>query len=337
MWAIGHVSNTAKGSKKIIISFCLSGIASINSVEMATAVTAEFTEDFTITIDFAPGVGDPTRVFRSAVGLIASLTRFDQELVKAFDVNIQSRLTLQQVEEGSLRILLKTALQTLDDDALKSGDWKKILGTYLVAAKYRLLEYLEDKIAIDNDEKGLQKLSEQIQEDAQATKLKQIPFYAAPSKTLLVIEILEISVALAPLMPNDKVFLSAPARKQIEFNKQLSISQTVVDSLLTERLPSEPSDMLLRVKKPVFLGDSRWEFLYEGKAIEAKMLDAEWVEQFRKHRIDVPPGSSLFVTLKVETNYNAEEKAAHPKYFVLTVHRIIPPPEIDFGRALFLE
>ncbi|WP_260706785.1 hypothetical protein [Edaphobacter flagellatus] len=303
---------------------------------MNKSIVSEIIEDFTITLDYTYGEGDATRIFRTAIGLINAFNRFDQELVRGFDVNLRSHLALERVEEGSLKILLKTVLQSVDDDALKSGDWKKILGTYLVSAKYLLLKYLEDKTAIDNDQKGLSQLSEEIQKEAQSTELKGIPIYAAPSRTLLVIEILEISVALQPLAPGDQVFFSAPSRPAVEFNKRLSVSQASVDALLTERLPSEPSEAVLLVKKPVFMGDSRWEFLYQGKAIEAKMLDAQWVEQYRKHRVDVPPGSSLLVTLKIEASYNAEEKAAMPKYFVLKVHRVVPPPDLDLGPTLLL-
>jgi len=302
---------------------------------MGTLIATHAAEDFAITLDYAQGEGDPTRIFRTAIGLINAFGRFDQELLRGFDVNLRSRLALERVEEGSLKILLRTVLQSLDDDALKSGDWKKILGNYLVSAKYLLLKYLEDKTAIDNDPEGLYRLSEEIQKEAEATNLKGIPVYSAPSRTLVVVEILEISVALQPLAAKDRVFFSAPLRPPVEFNKRLSISQAGVDALLTERLPSEPSEAILLVKKPVFVGDSRWEFLYQGKAIEAKMLDTAWVEQYRKHRVDVPPGSSLVVTLKIEASYNAEEKAAMPKYFVLKVHRVMPPPDLDLGSSLF--
>ena len=168
------------------------------------------------------------------------------------------------------------------------------------------------------------------------TGLREILYYAAPTTTFLVIEILQISVALSPLRPEDSVFLGDPSGRQVQFNKRLSINQADVDELVSERLPSEPTDALLLVKKPVFLGDSKWEFVYNHRAIEAKMLDVTWVEEFRKHRVPIQPGSSLFVSLRADIRYNAEEKAVVPKYFIVKVHRVIPPPNLGADSTLFL-
>lgn len=106
---------------------------------MADQIRVRAPEEFSITIDFKPNVGDPTRIFRSAIALIENFARFDQELVRAFNTQISSTIRLEQIEEGSLRIWLKTFLESLDDDALKSGDWKKVVGVYLLTQNIAFL------------------------------------------------------------------------------------------------------------------------------------------------------------------------------------------------------
>lgn len=72
-----------------------------------------------------------------------ALRRLDRDLVRSLDVDMEPQLFVEDVEAGSIKSWITTVLRSTDDDAIKSGDWKKVLGDYLVKAKYIVLDKLE--------------------------------------------------------------------------------------------------------------------------------------------------------------------------------------------------
>ena len=92
--------------------------------------------DFAIYIDFDKESPNPQRVFQSLNDLIVAFQKFDRVLCQTIDSNIEPVMMLEEVEVGSLKVWLRNALQAIEDDGLKTLDWKPLVGKYLVKAKY---------------------------------------------------------------------------------------------------------------------------------------------------------------------------------------------------------
>jgi hypothetical protein len=52
-------------------------------------------------------------------------------------------MVLEDVEASSLKAFFKNILQRVDDEGLKTADWKLLVGHYLVKAKYIALEWCD--------------------------------------------------------------------------------------------------------------------------------------------------------------------------------------------------
>ena len=79
--------------------------------------------DIVITISFAATSGSAAHVFDLAADLIRSLQGIDDVLVQSIDSKIETMLVLEDLQKSSVRVFLRTVLEKLDDDALKSLDW----------------------------------------------------------------------------------------------------------------------------------------------------------------------------------------------------------------------
>src|SRR5262245_59970720 len=105
--------------------------------------------DFAIEIDFEPETEfDPARVFKSMSGLIDTFQDLDRRLVASVDASIEPLLMLEDIEAGSLRTWLRNQLSTVNDDVLKEGEWKKIIGAYLVKCRHIIVRWLDGKAQI---------------------------------------------------------------------------------------------------------------------------------------------------------------------------------------------
>jgi hypothetical protein len=295
---------------------------------MPEVIPSRAETDFAITINFKPGEPDPTRIFRTAIGLINEFTSFDKELARGVDARLVPTLLLESVEEGSLKIWLSTALRAIDDDALKSGDWKKLVGNFLFQAKYKLLKYLEkegDQVA--SDASGIELLRSELQEEAKLLDLGTIPTPVIPPRSFFIIQIVQISAAVATLRSGEYVEVQGRRGGSVRISSKLELTSDDVERLSVASSPVYDSEVTIKVKRPDFIGDSRWEFILGNHAIEAKMLDLEWMNEFRKQRVPLLPGASLRVTLRQSISMGFDQEQLGIRYFVLQVHGVVDPTD----------
>lgn len=279
---------------------------------------------FEISIDFTPGEGDPTRVFRAMSGLIEALQSIDTHLMSTMSVSLEAKLVLDDIEKGSLRAILHSLISGIPDDALKNVDWKKALGHFLHKSKYAILRWLEKRDKI-NDRDEVRVLEGELLEIAQATDVKRLPAYAPVPAEALLSDIHSVQESLSHLEREDSATYR-DGESEVTLNRNLEISNEVVRDVLTKEVISSSGIKILKVKKPDYLGQSMWVFLHEGRAIEAKILDEEWLVLFQARSIEVRPGDSLKVELLEAISYGYEGEIVHRQYEVQRVIEVIRAP-----------
>ena len=87
-------------------------------------------------------------------------------------------------------------------------------------------------------------------------------------------------------------------REVFEVNKEEAEGISNLPSQPLAELPSESNSIIqgqVRIKSAQYEGTAQWAFLWNGRAINAEMVDqaAEWVAGFQENRVDAPPNSIL--------------------------------------------
>lgn len=290
--------------------------------------------EFEITIDFTPGEGDPSRVFKAMSGLVGAMAALDSHLASSFDVSLDASLVLDRVEAGSVKGIFRDVIAGIPDEAIKDAEWKKILGHYLLRAKYVMLRWLEEtpKISHRND---VRVLEGELLRAAEETDLKQLPAYAPPRTVLLLSDVHAIRESLDALAESDTASYSY-AGESVRFNRGLEISNDIIREVLTKEVVKTSGRRIIKVKKPDYLGQSMWGFQYDGRAIDAKVADSDWLAKFQARREDVRPGDSLRVILYEEISYGYDGEVVHRYYEIEKVDGILHPPTqgaIDFANS----
>lgn len=81
----------------------------------------------------------------------------------------------------------------------------------------------------------------------------------------------------------------------------------------------------VKIRKPCYEGNAKWGVQYK-KAVDAKMVDQEWLDEFQTGRVPAPPGSSLIVDLEEKVPVDeAGEQNGDPIYIITKVHGVVPP------------
>ena len=276
--------------------------------------------DFSFCVDFKKGEGSASRVFSATHAFIRACETIDLELVTSVDANIQPVMVLEDIEVSSLKTYFKTILEAIDDQSIKTLNWKPAVGAYLVKAKYYIIRWCES----NENPKELLSLQRSIQELAEETDVRHIPAYSPISSGSLVKAIKDFQEVKGHLAAGDKASMVVSENEIAHFNLSSRIDIENIQFLATRetQIHSIPS-MVLVVKKPDYLGNSMWDFRYGKKSISARMEHSEWLDQFQQRRVDVRPGDALKCQVRMEVLYGYDNELMAEKYYIELVHEVL--------------
>lgn len=279
-------------------------------------------ETFAIRLEFEPHSGDPSRIFRTMTGLIEACKTIDMDLVGPLSIRVDPFLVLEDVQTGSLTARLSYLLKSIDDEALASLEWKKILGAYLVRAKRRIVQFLDRRPTI-TDAREIYQLQDILDEAASEARLPLISLNSPVPAARVADDLRLLSEATVPLLPGDSAQLVTD-EGPVPINTSFRLPAEAIEQILTRDRKTERAEMILMVKKPDFLGESMWDFRHNGKRIPAKVLDNDWLRSFHGGAVPLRSGDALRAVVEVETNYGKEGEVVGTHYRVLNVLDVIP-------------
>ena len=288
--------------------------------------------DFCIEIDFKKGTEAPSRVFRALSDLIDAFHTFDLDLISSIDSKIEPVILLEDIETGSIKTWLRYVLTAVDDEAIKKLDWKPAIGKYLVKAKYLLIDFTKEKTEI-SDKNQIKQLQDELLNLAKETDVKSIPDYQSVSVEKLLQNIKAITQSASGLNPEDKLIYRT-GEGATPFNLSFRYVPETVEALLTRESIESKQTMILKVKKPDYLGESRWDFRHGDRSLPAKITDTSWLRGFQNREEDVRPGDSIKAEVQITTKYGDDLDVISVAYEILKVLEVIKYTRPEQGKLL---
>lgn len=286
-------------------------------------------EIYALKITYEKGTPQPSRVFKAMSEMIDGLQVLDGCLLKAFPFKIEPTLLLEDIQVSSLRTVVKNVLTQIDDEAIKNLEWKKVIGSFLLKGKHAVIEWIDKRDRIETRQE-LQMLASDLQKLAEDTKVLYLPVYTPPPLIVLTRNLSIISSAVAKLGPGDEATYESDEIIS-RFNKRFQFNDEFAAELLTHERITNQSEVLLRVKKPDYLGESMWEFKHAGHPIRAKIEDHTWLALFQLQKVEVKPGDSLRVLLETTTHHGPDGEELITYYRVLKILNIHHSQEVQLN------
>jgi len=289
--------------------------------------------EFNLYIDYEKSEGEPSRVFHAMGELIDAFEDLDELLAGVISEGAGTELILQDIEASSLRAKLRSIILGVPDDALKDGDWKKILGHFLVKAKYLVARWLSDNPQITSVDQ-VQSLQKELEELAQKTGARHLPFFRPVDKRVLLGKIAEIDRAITYLDPRDTLKYES-SYGQVTLPHTQHVHETLIRDILTREVISSEDERIVKVKKPDYLGKSQWMLKYSGQSFLASIEDLDWLHRFHAGLEPLQPGDSLRVLMHVEVFYGENMEVVHVNHTVRRVIDVVHPPEFTQSQITF--
>jgi hypothetical protein len=276
--------------------------------------------EFSFTIKFARGQGDPRRIFDAASSLIDGFEGLDATVCGVIDSHVRSTLVVNDIQAGSIRVILSSILENLDDDALKSGDFKRVIGHALVKAKYKALEYLnKDK---ENARRGLSELRDNLTSLAAQTDAKYLPAYAPIHEGRLIGSLDKIQDAKRALLPKDKLTVETDGRVyEVDLSESWDVSEAVPIAETKEK--HSEGVLILTIRKPDLLGGARWQFAHGKQPLWASIEDERWLKKLHERKVSLYSGDALQCKVRFTYVFDAKGQVIEQKTDILRVMRVI--------------
>ena len=282
----------------------------------------EDAELFEVEVAFKKGEGEPTRAFRTMTGLIEAIQSLDDHLAGAISSTVETQLVLHDIQVGSLKAILRTVITSVPAEPLKEGNVKAVIAQYLHKARHKVLDWCADRNEIGSREE-VAALESDVYELAIMTDVKMIPAYSPVPAVTLLSDIRKVGNALDNLQIGDSASLSSTQGKS-PFNRELVVSTDAVNKVITRETLVSEAERIVKIKKPDYLGSSKWMVKYGTHLIEAKILDNEWLAQFQRREVILQPQDSLRVVMREEVSYGYDNEIVCTNYSIVKVVQLIP-------------
>lgn len=280
-------------------------------------MTANMSDKYCIHIKFERGSKKPQRIFEATTNLLNTFEKIDIILARCIDFDIKTSLTLDSIQEGSLKTWVYNTLKDIPDETIKSFDVKKIIGHFLLKTKYKLMDWLRDKEKMPSieDIKKLQKFINKEIELATINEIRTTPI----SLQEIVNIIYDVTNSTIPLNPRDEAIFELNNKEKVIINRTFTLSKEERDSFLIKTTKTTQVKMALKIKKPDYLGSSKWDLKTNDETISVRIEDLSWLNSFQKREIDIRPGDSMIANVEVKVQYGYENEVISNEYTVKKV------------------
>lgn len=278
--------------------------------------------DFGVTIDFQKGLSDPVKLFEAISALLEGFRQFDRVAVSALDPHLQTNIVLEDIQASSITAWIKSTLNRLDDQALKELDWKPQIGRYLVKAKYKTIEFLDQKEKA-RDRNRIIQLRDDLNTLAENVEFRHLPLRSPIALVDLIKPLDQIQDAKKLLSKTDLLTFKTDDRNYLVDLSATQRPSELLADLQVIRTDEGQMRMSLLVRKPDLLGDSMWEFRHGKNTITARVSDEKWMGSFRAGREFIRPGSSLSCTLFYQYGYDSTDELQTIKHEIIKVHSVV--------------
>lgn len=215
-------------------------------------------------------------------------------------------------------------MREIPDDALKDADVKKLIGHYLLKAKYAAIRWLDEP---EEDHRKIADLTEEVARLARETDLRRLPDYPPPNPARLAQPLDRFQEAKAKFDRNESLTITLGREDyEVRLDRTWLPSERLDEGGSEKELVNE-QDIFLIIATPVFIGNAKWSFKHGRKALSLRIDDEGWIKDFRSGRYPIKPGDALRVRLRGTHRYDGKGNLIGSEEIIVKVFEVIEGPE----------
>jgi len=254
---------------------------------------------------------------------IDAFKKLDIMLGRSIYTSVQVSQALEGLETGSIFTRLQSVLEFDDTDELgEEAPDEEATESYVEEGRSELLNSMRDNPEI-RDVRQFDSIRQRLVAVAEQYGFSDRFGYNPPQDNELSETIESIEAANESLYPNEQITYASQQR-EIEVPKGTHLStDEIAESRVDQTIENEMT-LILKIKKPDFLGTSRWDMKHGSKTIQVKIEDEQWLTDFHAKNAPVSPGDSLNSKVHVRQQYDRFGELVKEDYVITKVNAVIP-------------
>ena len=283
---------------------------------------ASFEHRYSVRLTFEPGVRDPSRLFFAFGNTIESLRKIDTLISNTMGARIRVVQTMESLELGSIFTRLKESIE-YDDELESDPPEPEAANRYLELGKKEMIRSIRDQGEISDIEQ-IRAISKGLKQVADETGVSKRFNYSPPPDTHVAEVAEEVVRAAESLEGSEETSYVTESHAEEPLPRHGTVEIERIEASRVDRTLVNERRMILKIKKPDFLGQSKWELKHGRHTIPARIDDEDWLSQFHGKNAIVSPGDSLDVEVRVAEEYDRNGNLLKEEYTILNVYDIIP-------------
>ena len=277
---------------------------------------------FSIVVDYDKESPSPENIFIGIAKLIESFKLIDKQLIGCVDSDTETETLLDDIEKGSIKLWLRNTLKQIDDKDIEDLNYKRIAGKFLVKAKAYILKKCNDVNEIQ-DVEIVEDIETGLSEIAKESGINQLGCYTKPPREDLLNGLNKLGEAFNEFGEKNKIIFIGDDNEKVVLNTKFRLPLATLEEFCAGDVIENPSEIILKVRKPDFIGDTQWEFLHGREPIKAKISDEEWIKSYFGGAEIITPGDSLRVKMITTSIYNNNQDLIRSRHVITKVIAVV--------------
>lgn len=280
-----------------------------------------YESSFEIRLDYKPSTGKPERVFLAMAAYVTAFENLTFTVGKSIDADLNFTYELSGVQIGSLKSIIRCA-SGLEKVANALTSIPRYIANSMVD-----LDSIETEEVINSAVKG-------VEDELLAHGAVEFPNQVNIDRYQYAKDIKSLCKASELLADGETVDIRTPKADNVTYLNTRVKFEKEVDDLFVEDSTKVTKIETLLVKKPVFLGDSQWDFksVERNVSFSAPIEHKEWLSRYQSCDMGhLDPGDALIAYVGYQAvRLKGSKTYTHKLHRILHIERVVKGKELQF-------
>ena len=274
--------------------------------------------EYEIKIDYIPGRADLANSLIALGKIVEGHKEVANVLLNASgeNENVSTSVEMQHIERGSIRLIFKKIFKQKNGEVINDDS----LGRFVNDATGTLTKFVNSNDGVKKE--NIEKIREQLIANYNAAGGVN-PLSVESMKDDQIVRCLKSLEVPKGLLGEEQTVKATFLGQTYEMNKGFVVDESKIEKEYMETEFAADQVVSIQVKKPDYLGESKWTVMYNEKSVDAKILDEKWLEKFQNSELSPTEFPSPKDTMVVKADITIEKKDGKEQNVAMDIKEVL--------------
>ena len=281
-------------------------------------------ENYQIEIEYKSSEHDLIKTFSALALFIEGDENFSNIFLRLLGEIETQKAIMTNIEFSSIKVFLRNVFRNTSDDQIREKGHRAFISQFLIEIKNYFLKILSEKSEIDH--RIFDQVKPELIEIAKKNNIEQFIQLDNLSPTEF-LDCIDYLIKPSKILANNQNIRIKCQGHEYIINKDINYNRSEIERSINVEEIYRDQEIRILVKKPDYIGQSKWDFYYDGVPINAKIMHSEWLKRFQNGSLsthEIPlPGDGLRVRATIARTKDRIGRTISTEYEINEVLEVI--------------